>query len=254
VGTLTLAFADVAALKGFFDDHLSKGRAYVAGGEGVTERDACELILEHRGKTHRLVGEVVHVRAEDPGRGVGLQLARLDANAAKALKTFVDTASDLDEPSPEPTREGGEAFDEEGSDASPGTIQRLHDRIRSLSVPEQLRLAASGTLGERTALERMHGPAVWESLLRNARMTVPEVARIARKGSLPRPLIDLIAANAPWVAAGEVQRALLSNPRSSPAVVMKVLGAMSRHDLMMVPQQTAYPEPVRAAAKKRLGR
>jgi hypothetical protein len=80
------------------------------------------------------------------------------------------------------------------------------------------------------------------------------VARIARKGSLPRPLVDLIAANAPWLASGEVQRALLSNPRSSPAVITKVLGAMSRHDLLLVPQQTAYPEPVRAAAKKRLGR
>jgi len=238
--SISVVLADAAALRAFFEEHLSKGRAFVAGATGVTEREACELLIEHRGRTHRLVGEVVHARTEEPGRGVGLALARLDTNAAAALRKFVDEARD------------------EGDEEAPGSEEpgaaSLHERIRSLSAAEQLRLAAGGTLGERTALERMYGPTVWEPLLRNARLTIPEVARIARKGSLPRPLVDLIAANAPWLASGEVQRALLSNPRSSPAVITKVLGAMSRHDLLLVPQQTAYPEPVRAAAKKRLGR
>jgi hypothetical protein len=198
-------------------------------------------VLQHAGREHRLVAEVVHVRREDPGRGVGLQLARLGVTETAALRAFVD--------------EGGEeSEDTEGTDDTSPASTSLHDRVRGLSGADQLRLAASGTLGERTILERLYGPTVWETLLRNARLTVPEVARIARKGSLPRPLIDLIAANGPWLASGEVQRALLSNPRSSSTVIQKVLGAMSRHDLLMVPQQTAYPEPVRAAAKKRLGR
>jgi hypothetical protein len=239
--SLTVVLADAAALRALFEEHLSKGRAFVAGAAGVAERESCELVLEHHGRAHRLVGEVVHVRTEEPGCGVGLALARLDTNATAALRRFVDEANDdAEEESP-------------GSEGHAGAAS-LHERIRSLSAAEQLRLASAGTLGERTALERMYGPTVWEPLLRNARVTIPEVARIARKGSLPRPLVDLIASNAPWLASGEVQRALLSNPRSSPAVIAKVLGAMSRHDLMLVPQQTAYPEPVRAAAKKRLGR
>jgi hypothetical protein len=82
---------------------------------------------------------------------------------------------------------------------------------------------------------------------------VPEVSRIAKKGTLPRPLVDLIAGNASWLSAGEVQRALLSNPRSSPAVITKVLHAMPRSELAMVPQQTAYPAAVRNAAKRALG-
>jgi hypothetical protein len=260
--SLTLVFADAAELRVFFEEHLSKGRAFVAGGAGVSERDACELVLEHGERTHRLAGEVVHVRTEDPGRGVGLQLVRLDTNAAAALRAFVDgsEATDrgdvggADDERSEETSD--EATDEEPATESEGHpgVASLHDRIRNLSGPEQLRLASGGTLAERTALERMYGPTVWETLLRNARLTLPEVARIARKGSLPRPLVELVASNAPWLASGEVQRALLSNPRSSPAVVQKVLGAMSRRDLMLVPQQTAYPETVRAAAKKRLGR
>jgi hypothetical protein len=78
------------------------------------------------------------------------------------------------------------------------------------------------------------------------------VARIARKGTLPRPLVEVVAANASWLAAGEVQRALLSNPRASAAVIGKALHAMPRAELARVPQQTAYPAAVRQAAKKLL--
>ena len=64
----------------------------------------------------------------------------------------------------------------------------------------------------------------------------------------------MIAANKAWLAVGEVQRALLSNPRSSTVVVQKVLRMMSRADLLLVPHQTAYPVTVRQAAKAKLGR
>jgi len=265
-----LVVADAAALRKLFDEHLSKGRAFVLGASGVTERQACDLVVEFEGRAHRLAAEVVFVRAEDPGRGVGLALAKLDANGQAALRAFVEgpaaeapTAEESSgacesetetaaegEPAPEATE--GEA---EGEAAvGEARIESLHDRVRSLTGAEQLKLAAAGTLAERTTLERLYGPTVWETLLRNPRITPPEVARIARKGSLPRPLIELVASNSPWLASGEVQRALLSNPRSSSTVVLKVLSAMSRHDLMLVPQQTAYPETVRQAAKKRLGR
>jgi hypothetical protein len=185
----------------------------------------------------------VFVKEEEPGRGVGLQLAPMDAAAREALRTFVESAVDAPEPSAETTK----ADDEK-------VALNLQERVRSLSAVEQQRLAAGGTLSERMVLERMYGPTVWETLLRNSRLTVPEVARIGRKGTLPRPLVDVIAANPSWLAAAEVQRALLSNPRASPMVVEKVLRCMTRSDLQLVPQQTAYPGPVRETAKRMLGR
>jgi len=255
---------DPSALRVLFDEHLSKRRAFLPGEHDVNERAACELVLEHRGRSHRLAAEVVHVRREDPGRGVGLLLAPLEAAAASALRTFVEdagaaseasAANEANDPAHDESEDPSASADSETADARESTgPQSLHERVRTMSGAEQLRLAANGSLSERTLLERLYGPTVWETLLRNARLTIPEVARIARKATLPRPLIELVAGNAPWLASGEVQRALLSNTRSSPTVIQKVLGAMSRHDLQMVPQQTAYPESVRSAAKKRLGR
>ncbi len=235
MSSLTLSVADAAALRLLFETELAHGRAFVPGAEGVTALTPCELVIEHAGRSHRLAAEVVFVKEEDPGRGVGLQLATMDPAAREALRSFVDSAF-------------------EGTEPDEKLALSLQERIRSLTPVEQQRLAAAGTLSERTALERMYGPSVWETLLRNARLTVPEVARIGRKGTLPRPLVDVIAANPSWLAAPEVQRALLSNPRSSPVVVEKVLRGMARSDLQLVPQQTAYPGTVREAAKRMLGR
>jgi len=243
LSSLTLSVADAAALRLLFEKELAHGRAFVPAAEGVTALTPCELVIEHAGRSHRLAAEVVFVKEEDPGRGVGLQLATLDPAEREALRSFVDSAVDGTEPA---------AAEDEADDAK--LALSLQERIRSLTPVEQQRLAAAGTLSERTALERMYGPSVWETLLRNARLTVPEVARIGRKGTLPRPLVDVIAANPSWVAAPEVQRALLSNPRSSPVVVEKVLRGMGRSELQLVPHQTAYPGAVREAAKRMLGR
>jgi len=239
--SLTYSVADAASLRALFEKELAHRRVFLPGAGGVAALTPCELVIEHAGRSHRLAAEVVFVKEEDPGRGVGLQLAPMDAAAREALQGFVDSATD--EAQPEVTKTDDEKL-----------AQNLQERLRSLSPVEQQRLAAAGTLSERMALERMYGPSVWETLLRNTRLTVPEVARIGRKGTLPRPLVDVIAANASWLAAPEVQRALLSNPRSSPVVVEKVLRCMTRSDLQLVPQQTAYPGTVREAAKRMLGR
>jgi DNA-binding CsgD family transcriptional regulator len=81
---------------------------------------------------------------------------------------------------------------------------------------------------------------------------VAEVARLAKLGTMPRPLLEIILANGAWLQAGQVRRALLSNPRLSPEMVHRVLELMPRVELKLVPQQTAYPGPVRAAAKRML--
>lgn len=148
-------------------------------------------------------------------------------------------------PPPAPTAaplEEAEAPEE----APPANVQ---ERLRGLSVNEQLRVARDGTVTERTVLERLYGKVVWEALLRNTRLTVPEVARLARMGTMPRPLLELIVSNPAWLQVPQVRRALLSNPRLSQEQVHKVLLLLPRDELQLVPQITAYPATVRMAAK-----
>jgi hypothetical protein len=135
---------------------------------------------------------------------------------------------------------------EEEADAPSATVQ---ERLRGIPVVEQLRVARDGSLAERVALERLYGKTVWEALLRSTRVTVPEVARLARMGTLPRPLLELIVSSPAWLQVPQVRRALLSNPRLSSEMVQRVLALLPREELKLVPQTAAYPPAVRAAAK-----
>ncbi len=72
-------------------------------------------------------------------------------------------------------------------------------------------------------------------------------------GTLPKPLIDVIVSHAGWLSKSVVRRALLSNPRLSGRALTKVLRALPKPELKLVPQQRAYPYRVRQAANRLLG-
>jgi hypothetical protein len=246
--SIELEFAplDDDALRDFLRDQITRGRAFLAGECALAPSTPCVLRLTVADTEILLAAEVVFVHNEDPGRGVGLQLAPLSAEASRVIDAFLNPRDANESEAPETVPSSPVSEERE--------IQALHVRMRGLTGVEQRRYAATGNLGERVLLERLYGPSVWEPLLTSLRLTLPEVATIARKGTVPRPLIDLIASNNAWLASGEVQRALLANPRSSTMVIAKVLRMLPKHDLARVPIQTAYPASVRQAAKEILGR
>lgn len=134
--------------------------------------------------------------------------------------------------------------------ASRAPAANVHERLRHLSLAEQVRLAHRGEVQDRIVLERLYGKAVWEALLRNPRLTGPEVARIARMGALPRVLLELIVKNGGWLQIPEVRRALLANPRMSVDQIVRVLRLLPKHELKLATIQTAYPFAVRDAARR----
>ena len=98
----------------------------------------------------------------------------------------------------------------------------------------------------------MYGKNVWEALLHNPSLSVPEVARLARLGTLPRVLLELIVNNTTWLQVPEVRRALLGNPRLGTDQITRVLRLMPRHELKIASTVPAYPHSVRSLAKKLL--
>ena len=128
----------------------------------------------------------------------------------------------------------------------------LHERLRGLTIVQQLKMANSADPTERMTLERIYGKTVWEALLRNARLTAPEVARLARMGTMPRTLIELIVNNGSWLQIAEVRRALLTNPRLSVDQILRVLRLLPKHELKVAASLMTYPHGVRDAAKRLL--
>ena len=223
---LRLEHEDLEALQTDFEQNLQHGRAFVPGRADLAERTRCELLLVHpeTGDTLSLSAEVVWVKADEPGSGTGLALGELDPDETARIASFVRKKK--------------------------SAPQNANERVRGFSAAEQMRCAREGDLPERVALERVYGKAVWEALLENPRVTVPEVARIARKGNAPKPLLEKIVGNAAWLASGELRRALLTNTRLGGVCIDRVLRALPKAELALAARQSSYPMAVRQAAKK----
>lgn len=148
-------------------------------------------------------------------------------------------------PPPEP-----DVPDNSDDDDTKHIPRNIHERLRGLTLAQQVKKAHTGETSERIILERMYGKNVWDPILRNPRVTTAEVARIARMGALPKPQLELICANSAWLQIPEIRRALLSNPRLSVDQIMRVVRLLPKHELKLAVSQPSYPQPVRSAAKR----
>lgn len=222
---------------------VAAGGVFVPGcAVGINED--CELVVRGVGGGElRIDARVVWV---DGGRGAGLQLLGCDAAMKQRLAELAGSRGAIAVPVPEPEPEPDDAADDAERRAPGG----MHERLRGLTLPQQLKLAHTGEVQERIILERIYGKTVWEPLLRNPRVTPPEVARIARMGALPKPLLELICTNGAWLQIPEIRRALLSNPRLAVDQILRVLRLMPKHEVKIAASTMAYPHAVRDAAKR----
>jgi len=211
-----------------------------AGGAFVPDRDfaindECTLLVCGTSGQLEVTARVVYV---DPVRGTGLEVLGYGA-LREQLAALALTAP----------RTATRDRDEDDDDPRPSSI---HMRIRGLNLAQQVKLAHDGDLQERRILERIYGKNVWEPLLRNPRLTAPEIARIAKMGTLPRILVDVIVGNGTWLQMPDVRRALLLNPRLAVDQIVKILRMMPKPELRLVPTQTVLPHAVREAARRLL--
>ena len=237
---VVVEFCDGDALRAEVDANLQQGGAMAPGETSVEERTRCQLVLVHpeTGSELVLVAEVVYVKRDGSDTGSGLQLVGFDDEMLARIRAFT-----AERAAPEPA-----------TPATPKQGQNVHERVRSLTQQEARKLARTGNYAERLALERAYGKAVWELLIQNPRLTHPEVARIARMGTLPGPQVEAIATNPAWLASPEVRRALLGNPRVTGPLIDKVLRALPKHELQQVPKQSCYSTQVRNLARSMLSR
>jgi hypothetical protein len=218
---------------------LAAGGVFVPGCALAMNED-CELVVRGGGDEVVLDARVVWI---DGTRGAGLQLLACDA-ATRARLEHMAAA---------PPHGGDRESEDEHEDDEPEPhYANAYERLRGLSLAQQVKVAQSSDVGNRVVLERMYGKNVWEALLRNSRLTVPEVTRIARMATLPRVLIEVIVGNAAWLQVPEIRRAVLRNTRVGTDQIHRVLRFFSKPELKVISGASAYPYAVRDAAKRLL--
>lgn len=97
------------------------------------------------------------------------------------------------------------------------------ERMRALSQMEKLLLAVKADRTERALLLQDNDPRVLLSLLRNPRLTVDEVARVAKSPYLTFQIAEVILKAAQWMSSLDVRLGLIHNPKTPPAFALRIL-------------------------------
>jgi hypothetical protein len=176
-------------------------------------------------------GGEAHVRATAVAAlpdGIALALA-VDGkgNADEILQRLLAHKPELQqEPAPE-TDEAQKASAAEGT-------QNTWDRVRALSQMEKLLLAVKADRAERALLLQDNDPRVLLSLLRNPRLTVDEVARLAKSSFLTYQVADVITKAAQWMSSLDVRLGLIHNPKTPPAFAVRILPTLPENDVRAI--------------------
>jgi hypothetical protein len=225
------------ALRSCGPDELLRLQEFAAGGGPPHVAPATEALDE-------TPASLDDMPQQAPSEAVSDHMPAIEPLVADALPLSEEQELSLDD--------SGFDADSEPTPTIDVQVASKQDKLRHLNAAEQLKVARTGELSDRIAVERLYGKQVWDALLHNPRISAPEVARIARKGTVPKPLLDAILENGAWTKADAVRRALLSNPKIGAEAVLKLLRITPKHELKTIDKGSAYGMAVREAARKLL--
>ncbi len=143
------------------------------------------------------------------------------------------------------------AIDEAAVDEKPGNAW---DRMRTLSQMEKILLAVKADRAERALLLQDNDPRVLLSLLRNPRLTVDEVARLAKSSFLTYQIAEVIMKATQWMSSLDVRTGLVHNPKTPPAFALRILPTLPDSEVRAIARGGTNMQLKQAALRKLQGR
>jgi len=126
----------------------------------------------------------------------------------------------------------------------------LYDRIKQMRPVDQMRLAMLGGMEARLLLIRSPIRMVQESVLRNPKITMEEIIRIARNKSMREDIISSVAKNRDWIRNYRVVCELAQNPKTPVHLALRFLERLYDRDLIHISRSKQVPGMVAATAKR----
>lgn len=129
--------------------------------------------------------------------------------------------------------------------------QTSWDRLRSLSQMEKILLASKADRSERAVLIQDNDPRVLLSVLRNPRLTIEEVTRIATSPFLNYQIADVIMKTNQWMASLDVRLGLIRNAKTPQAFALRILPTLPDSEVRAI-ARSGTSQALKQAALRRL--
>lgn len=141
---------------------------------------------------------------------------------------------------------------EEFAESDDPIIRDAFRKILRLNTAQKAILAMRGNREERLILIRDSNRTVALGVLKNGRITEPEVEAMAKMRGIHSEVLRQIGKAREWSKSTNVVTSLVNNPRSPQDVSMNFVNRLSSHDLKVVTMNREVPELIRRMAKRTL--
>jgi hypothetical protein len=126
--------------------------------------------------------------------------------------------------------------------------------MRSRSQMEKILLAVKADRPERALLLQDNDPRVLLSLLRNPRLTMDEVVRLAKSSFLNFQIADVIMKAGQWMGNLDVRVALINNPKTPPAFALRILPTLPDSEVKAIAKAGTSMQLKQAALRRLQGK
>ncbi|MGZ5443580.1 MAG: hypothetical protein ACXW5U_30420 [Thermoanaerobaculia bacterium] len=181
-------------------------------------------------------GGEAHAKATVVGTLAGGLALAIDGDAGERLARLMTKPAAVDEAPDDEKRENA------------------WDRMRALSQMEKILLAVKADRAERALLLQDNDPRVLLSLLRNPRLTVDEVARLAKSSFLTFQIAEVILKASQWMSSLDVRAGLVHNPKTPPAFALRILPTLPDSEVRAIARGGTNMQLKQAALRKLQGK
>lgn len=122
--------------------------------------------------------------------------------------------------------------------------------LSTLPIMRRMKLAVKGTREQRAQLIRDSSKLVAAAVLSSPKLTEAEVESFAKMANLSEDVLRIIAANRGWMKNYGVVVGLSRNPKTPPAISMRLLPRLNERDMKLLTSDRNVPESLRLAARK----
>lgn len=214
--------------------HLAVGGMLLPTAEALAPDQAVALTLRVEG------GGEIAVAARVVAALAGALALHLEGEPAAIVGALLAPPKPASAPE---SRPGAASAEPEGS---------LWERLRQLTPPQKMLLAPKADRVTRAHLLQESDPQVLLALLKNPRLSIDEVVRVAKSSFLSFQAAELILKTSAWLANLDVRLALIHNPKLPLPFALRILPTLPENELRTISRGAATSMALRQAALKRV--
>jgi len=121
--------------------------------------------------------------------------------------------------------------EDRGDSLSDEEMSKIEKKIAAMSVGQRVRLAHLGNKQVRGLLLRDRNKQVAMAVVKSGRLTDGEVSALAANRNIEDDVLREVATNREWLRKYPVKVALVNNPKTPPAIGVRLVGLMQKKDL-----------------------